>query len=85
MLGDKMRIAKENKLSEIKKNKEKTNGTTLNNNKQEVVSDKTVSNAILSAPKKPFAYASLAALPCFNIFLTGSLCFTALIFIFCTA
>ncbi|MEK7131006.1 MAG: hypothetical protein AAB924_01410 [Patescibacteria group bacterium] len=68
MLGDKMRIAKENKLSEIKKNKEKTNGTTLNNNKQEVVSDKTVSNAILSAPKKPFAYASLAAVAMLQYF-----------------
>ena len=67
-LGDKMRVAKENKLSEIKKSKEKTNTLALENNKLEVALGKSASNAISVAPKKPFAYANLAALAMLQYF-----------------
>jgi len=68
--GDKMRSAKENKLNEIKSFKEKTNALAIapKDGKQKIIIDKSASNAISVAPKKPFAYATLAALAMLQYF-----------------
>lgn len=70
--GDKMRVAKESKLREIKNfKKEPTDSNILNKKGQKIVSGKqneTTGNVISAPSKKPFAYAEMAMLAALQYF-----------------